>query len=302
MATYVETCDVKVVIDPGSALGPRFNLNPHEREYRALSRSRETILEVAKEADVLTVSHFHYDHYLPSFENWMWIWSSPELAERLYRGKLVLMKDPSSHINLAQRKRGYLFKKFCSRVAKEVHIADGKTFRFGETVLEFSSPVYHGPEGSKLGFVLILTVRTEGCCLVHAPDVQGPMYEEPLRIILKQSPDAVIIGGPPIYLEGFKIKVEELERGRKNLMELARRVPLLIVDHHLLRSSEYREYLSPVISSARNESNRVLTAAEFIGKEPELLEAKRRELHAREPVKKTWYKRLEKGILETSQD
>ena len=35
MATYVETDDVKLVIDPGSALGPRFRLNPHEQEYMA---------------------------------------------------------------------------------------------------------------------------------------------------------------------------------------------------------------------------------------------------------------------------
>lgn len=40
MATLVETDDIKLVIDPGSALGPRFSLSPHECEYTALAQSR----------------------------------------------------------------------------------------------------------------------------------------------------------------------------------------------------------------------------------------------------------------------
>lgn len=37
MSMFVKTDDVKLVIDPGSALGQRFNLYPHECEYVALS-------------------------------------------------------------------------------------------------------------------------------------------------------------------------------------------------------------------------------------------------------------------------
>ena len=103
MATYVETDDLKLIIDPGSALGPRFNLSPHEREYLALARSRERIQDAARGAEVLTVSHYHFDHYVPSFEDWLWVWSSPELAERLYRGKLILAKDIATNINFSQR-------------------------------------------------------------------------------------------------------------------------------------------------------------------------------------------------------
>jgi hypothetical protein len=294
MATLVETDDLKLIIDPGSALGPRFRLNPHEREYLALHRTRRAILEAAKDVEILTVSHYHFDHYVPNFENWLWIWSSPELAAELYTGKLILAKDISSNINASQRKRGYMFRKLNLKLAKEIRVADGRTFKFGKTSLEFSKPVYHGPAGSKLGFVLMLTIRTPGCCLIHSPDAQGPMYDEPLQLILAQKPDMVLMGGPPIYL-AFKLDSEDLAVAQRNLAVLAERVPQLVVDHHLLRSPDYLEYLKPARDVAERAGNRVLTAAELVGQKPQLLEAQRKELHKQEPVKREWYERLERG-------
>lgn len=297
MATLVETDDVKLVIDPGSALGPRFNLSPHEREYMALARSRQEILDAARNADVLTISHYHFDHYVPSFEDRLWVWSSPELAERLYRGKLILAKDISSNINLSQRKRGYIFQKLNSRLAEEIRVADGKSFKFGRTTLEFSKPVFHGTHDSQLGYVLMLTVQTPGCSLMHASDVQGPIDDEPLRLILEQKPDMLLLGGPPLYLLNFKIDQENLMMARKNMQILAECVPLTIVDHHLLRTLEYKEYLGPIYAAAKKNGNQVLTASEFLGFEPNLLEAKRKELHKQYPVSKDWYTRLERGEL-----
>lgn len=295
MATLVETDDLTLVIDSGSALGPRFNLNPHEREYMALARTRRAILDAARGADVLTISHYHFDHYVPNFEDWFWTWSSPEIAEKLYSGKLILAKDASQNINASQRKRGYMFNKLNSERAREIRAADGQSFKFGETTLEFSKPVYHGPEGSALGWVLMLDVRTSGCSLLHAPDVQGPMHDETLQLILAKKPDAVIMGGPPTYLEGFKVESAELAIAQRNLAALAKHVPLLVVDHHLLRSLDYPQYLRPAMQVAEQAGNRLLTAAELMGLEPQLLEARRKELHAQEPVEERWYARLEKG-------
>jgi len=283
MSLYVRTEDLGVVVDPGSCLGPRFGLTPHRREYRALSSSRELIQRAAGRAEVLTVSHFHYDHYLPPFENWLWLWSSPSLAERLYRGKTLLMKDFSSGVTPSQRKRGYLLRKFCSGLAREVEAADGRRFWFGGTELEFSEPVPHGGEGSRMGSVLLLSVRAGRDCLVHAPDVQGLLSPSSLSFILRREPQLVVVGGPPLYLRGFGVRGEKLEEARENLRRLARRVPLLVVDHHLLRSLDYGDYLSPVREEARRRGNRVCTAAELLGREPEPLEARRRELYGLEP-------------------
>ncbi|MEM3402028.1 MAG: hypothetical protein QXH08_02230, partial [Candidatus Hadarchaeales archaeon] len=188
LAVAVETDDVKIVVDPGSALGPRFNLPPHEREYFALASSRKRIFAAARQADVLTISHYHFDHYLPGFEDWTWILSSPELAEALYREKMILAKDPGEKINVSQRRRGYMFWKMCSEIA-ELKVADGRSFEFGKTEVEFSPPVFHGGSDA-LGYVLMLTVKAPGCIFVHASDVQGPVDDGALKRILSEKRDA----------------------------------------------------------------------------------------------------------------
>ena len=46
LATYVETRDVKILIDPSAALGPsRYGLPPHPHEISALEKTKKTIQE-----------------------------------------------------------------------------------------------------------------------------------------------------------------------------------------------------------------------------------------------------------------
>ena len=61
MCTYIETKDVKVLIDPGVSLGPRFSLLPHPVEYNALRESRKRIEEFSEKAELLTISHYHFN-------------------------------------------------------------------------------------------------------------------------------------------------------------------------------------------------------------------------------------------------
>jgi len=285
MATLVETDDVSILIDPGSALGPRFNFLPHEKEYIALAESRERILKAAVDADLVAVSHYHFDHYVPGFEEWKWICSSPELAERIYRGKKMLVKDIRSTINVSQRKRGFMFQKFVSTVARGLEPADGKEFRFGETTVRFSPPAFHGPRGSQLGHVLMVSVKYGTTSFVHGSDVQGPVDRNALPFILGEKPDMVVIGGPPLYLKGFRIGDQELKAARENMISLVRSIPILVIDHHLLRDRGYMQYLKPVIGEASACGHKISTASELVGEKPLLLEAMRRELYEEEPMK-----------------
>ncbi len=299
MATYIETEDLKMIIDPGSALGPRFNLQPHEREYAALFESRERILDAAEEVDYLSISHYHFDHFIPNFENWKYIWSSQEMAEDLYKDKVIFAKDISENINASQRKRGYMFRKKNLEKAEEIIPADDHEFEKGDTTLKFSNPVYHGPEETKLGYSLILTVETPEFNFVHAPDVQGPMYKESLDYILSEEPDLLIVGGPPTYID-FKLDEMDLENSKENLKALAKEVPKLVVDHHLLRDIDYEDFLRPVKNSAKDSGNKVMVASEIIDESPELLEARRKELHEEDPVDDEWYESL--GAKESSEE
>lgn len=284
MCTYVETTDLKVLLDAGASLAPnRHGFPPHPKEYEALQKCREKISKAAEQAEVVTLSHYHFDHHTPSYEDWCYNWSSPEVARQVYEGKLVLVKNYRSMINFSQRRRGWLFKKTAGKYAKSLKTADGKTFEFGNTKLKFSNPVFHGSENSALGWVLMTTIECEDEKFLFASDVQGPMNDFALKIILVEKPQLIIIGGPPIYLAGFRVKDEHIELGMKNLEILAKNIPTTILEHHILREERWREFSQPVFDAASKTGHSMVTAAEFLKNKNNLLEFRRKQLFEMEP-------------------
>lgn len=148
-AWQVETEVVSVLIDPEASLGPRRDrYPPHREEYRALKGSSERIQEAGEEGDVAIVTHYHFDHYVPSFENWRYNWSSEERARSLFSGLTVLAKQPTEDINYSQKKRPYYFDRLCEEVAADLTYADGRTAEYRDLEIRFSPPVPHGPEGT----------------------------------------------------------------------------------------------------------------------------------------------------------
>lgn len=284
MCTYVETTDLKVLLDAGASLAPnRHGFPPHPKEYEALQKCREKISKAAEQAEVVTLSHYHFDHHTPSYEDWCYNWSSPEVARQVYEGKLVLVKNYRSMINFSQRRRGWLFKKTAGKYAKSLKTADGKTFEFGNTKLKFSNPVFHGSENSALGWVLMTTIECEDEKFLFASDVQGPMNDSALKIILVEKPQLIIIGGPPIYLAGFRVKDEHIELGMKNLEISAKNIPTTILEHHILREERWREFSQPVFDAASKTGHSMVTAAEFLKNKNNLLEFRRKQLFEMEP-------------------
>lgn len=284
MCTYVETTDLKVLLDAGASLAPnRHGFPPHPKEYEALQKCREKISKAAEQAEVVTLSHYHFDHHTPSYEDWCYNWSSPEVARQVYEGKLVLVKNYRSMINFSQRRRGWLFKKTAGKYAKSLKTADGKTFEFGNTKLKFSNPVFHGSENSALGWVLMTTIECEDEKFLFASDVQGPMNDFALKIILVEKPQLIIIGGPPIYLAGFRVKDEHIELGMKNLEISAKNIPTTILEHHILREERWREFSKPVFDAASKTGHSMVTAAEFLKNKNNLLEFRRKQLFEMEP-------------------
>lgn len=284
MCTYVETADVRVLLDAGASLGPsRFGLPPHPKEYRALAVCREQISQAAEKADVVTLSHYHFDHHTPSYTDWFSHWSSEEVAKEIYEGKLVLVKNYRVMTNFSQRRRGWMFRKTGGKYAKRLEVADGKTFEFGDTTVRFSDPVFHGTGDSALGWVLMTTIEYENERVLFASDVQGPMHTPTLERIISETPRLVIIGGPPTYLSGFRVAEEHIRQGMRNLERLVQRVSATILEHHLLRDEQWKEQLQPVFDAASERGRKVVTAAEFVGEGNNLLEFRRRELYEREP-------------------
>src|SRR5947199_9340746 len=151
MCTLVRTKDVTVMLDAGVALGPRFRLMPHPREFRARDEARERIEEAADKATIVTISHYHHDHHTPNFVDHVWLGSSQESFERIYKGKIVLAKDSRRKINTAQRRRGWMFRQAAEKLSEKIDAADERTFEFGRTKLRFHATVHYGDSDSEIG-------------------------------------------------------------------------------------------------------------------------------------------------------
>jgi uncharacterized protein len=285
MCTYVETDDVKILLDAGVSLCPyRFGLPPHPKEFEAIIRCREKIVDAAEKVDVVTLSHYHFDHHTPSYEDWLVNWTEEgETAKQIYAGKTVLIKNPREKINASQRQRGWMFQRTAGKHAAKLEVADGKSFIFGETRIRFSEPVFHGSENSFLGWVLMSIIEFHDEKLMFAPDVQGPMSEHTFALIQDEKPQLLIIGGPPLYLTGFKVDEKQIQLGMEHLEKIVENVPLTIMEHHVLRDEKWRDKTENLFRRANAMGHKILTASEFLGKDNECLEAVRRRLFVENP-------------------
>lgn len=271
-AVVVEACGYKVGVDLGASLAPRrYGLPPHEVEVERLERALSEVRREILDSDIVVITHYHYDHYMRS---------EPDL----YKGKILLVKHPRENINPSQRGRSARFLKSVEGKPKSVEYADGRLFEFdGGLVIEFSRPVWHGEPGTKVGRVLMLRILCEGRSVVYTSDVQGPADPEALETLVEWSkprPELLFLGGPPTYFAGFKVPVEAVEEGLRGMEEVIRRVRprTLVYDHHILRDINYSERLERHYSLASGVGVRMVTAAEFMGRPVEQLEARRREL------------------------
>ncbi|HVP37146.1 MAG TPA: hypothetical protein VMT04_09150 [Terriglobales bacterium] len=266
-ATWVET-DQKILIDPGAALGPlRYGLPPSKMEYQRLEELARVIISYAEKSDILVISHYHYDHHFPE--------------QDFYAGKVLLIKDPRNKINFSQKQRGKEFLSLLGKKPQRIESADGKEFEFGKTRLKFSPPFYHGQEYSKLGYVLMTSVSYKGEKLLHASDIQGPQTITATDWMISENPDILILSGYPTLLMGWKFSKFGLEESNRNLIKILSqtKVHTIILDHHLVRDLHYLSKIEEVLKAAENLKKKVITAAEFLGKEPDLLEARRKELY-----------------------
>ncbi|MDI6855417.1 MAG: MBL fold metallo-hydrolase [Candidatus Thermoplasmatota archaeon] len=261
MATYVETKELKIFIDPGAALGPsRYGLPPAKEEWQALDKAYQEIDRVAKLCDVLIISHYHYDHHDPNSD--------------FYKGKKVFAKNRLENINLSQKERGKYFEERVIEKCKLVY-CDSQEFEFKNLKIKFSEPFYHGVERTRLGFVLMTSIEENNKFkFLYTSDVQGPVSKQCCEYIIKEKPDLLYVDGPPTLFLGWKFSYKNLEVAIENLLRIIKELNCeIILDHHLLRDLRYKELLSRVYAKGN-----VKSCAEYLGVALNMLEARRKEL------------------------
>lgn len=281
LCTLVRTPDVSVLFDPSAALARRYSLEPHPMEYLALRDSLKRIRAATREVDIVSISHYHYDHVRPGFTNCIYNLSTRDERKEILMGKVVFAKDYRENINPSQRRRGFFFQKDVKSVVKDLQWADGRQLTFGDTTIRYSEPLPHGPVNSTLGYVLATTIEYNGTRFLFAPDVQGPIAHDTLAYILSQEPNLAIVGGPPTYLSN--LRKDEVQSALYSLSNLVSVVAILVVDHHNMRDSAWSDWIHPVRSVAEESGNRIMTMATLAGQENRCFEAERSDLYRNKP-------------------
>ncbi len=271
-AFFIETGDVRILVDPGVSLAPvRFGLPPHPLEIRAMNECWRTIKDHAARADVLVITHYHFDHFDPT-------------EPLVFNGKVLLIKHPKENINSSQRQRAReLIRNFRS-LPNRVEFADGARFEFGKTSIRFSAAVPHGPN-AKVGWVVEVSIRDGENCFLHSSDIQGASLSQHVAFIREENPDTLYLDGPMTYLLGQGFGPNDLQASIEHIVSVleSSRLRTLITDHHLLRDPNWKKEMAEVFSAAERIGARVVTAAGFLGREDEILEAHRRQLFAWHP-------------------
>ncbi len=328
--TLVKTPDVVILVDPGAAvMQPSFPASWADK-IRWLGEAEAAIRKAGEDADVVVVTHYHYDHYTrdPAF----------------YEGKVLLAKNPNEYINDSQRKRAErffrdLWKHFLGKELEEMmerkeekeypnpldelkhsmsvdfgdyaerrqqllkkgvkwfrkrvknwnsrpkipelesenltlKFADGKSFKFGSTHIRCTRPLFHGIEFSRVGWVFALTVQHGNEKLLYSSDLDGPIIEDYADWIIRENPNVLILDGPMTYMFGYLLTRTTLNRVISNVCRIIEEtdVSLVIFDHHLPREPKFKQRLRSVYELAAEKGKKVVTAAEYLGRKPKVLE------------------------------
>jgi predicted metallo-beta-lactamase superfamily hydrolase len=279
LACVVKTDERTILIDPGVALARlRSGLLPHPVEVAAAFRIREKVLSTFGQATDVVISHFHGDHMPMRAED---PYQLPMEALPSLDGMNFWCKGPEKISSLSLKRRHEL----SDFLGFPLPASEGRK----SESMDFSSPVPHGAREKGFGTVLMTRICEEDEVFVHSSDIQLLDREAVLKI-LAWGPTIVFASGPPLYLSH---RVPEVRKeASENALLLARNVDTLILDHHLLRSFEGYSWLKELAGKVEN---RVLCAAEFMGKEPELLEAQRKNLYEKMPVPSGWHEAYAKG-------
>ena len=274
LCCLVVTPDRRVLVDPGVALGfVRHGHMPHPVPVAMGRTVRARIIAARETATDIVFSHFHGDH-IPLAE------ANPyQLAIRDLPPEIATRRAwcPSPDgLSTAMSAR---YEALAALFGANLRIAEGS--EHGE--ISFSPPVPHGEPDGRQGTVMMTRIRSRGQAFVHASDIQL-LNDEAVDRILDWRPDTVLAAGPPMYLK--RLDAAARDRAWYSAVRLLKNVPTVILDHHIMRSSNGLTWLR---SLSERTGRRAYSAAGYMGRPPLLLEARREELYDAMPVPEGWH-------------
>ena len=285
MCTKVATPDITIMLDPGCSLGPRRGFTiPHPNEYKKLHQITDNIIKESIECDILAISHYHHDHFKPRINDETYIHTNHQITRQIFTNKDIFVKSPRDHIGRNQKSRAKYLRHSLSKYVNKIHDSDFRRMKFGNTVVDFSFPVPHGEQDTRLGYVIMARISYEDECFFFAPDVQGPVVNSTIKYILDTPVDLLFLGGAPFYL-GEKLQNFPFKQALENVILLNEKVPLIIIDHHCCRSeTDFNDFLRKIKEHPNlNTKHEIMAAADFMNMPRTFLEANRANLYKNQP-------------------
>jgi hypothetical protein len=280
LCVFITTNGRKILIDPGIALGyRRFGLLPHPFQVAIGYNIRENIISILKSGVTdIVFSHYHGDHIpLPDANPFQL--DAYQVSPYFKKPKLWCKSPENISYNMLIRR-----KELMKILQRDFPNSEGEK----EGFLKFSPPVCHGR--MKKNHVMMTRIEEGNVVFVHASDIQL-LDNKAISLILKWNPTIVLASGPPFYLKQYQTK-EIYDDAWENAVMLAETVSTLILDHHLYRNKVGLDFISKL---SKKTGKRIICAAQFMKKEPILLEAYRRELYGELPVDPKWHEQYAKG-------
>jgi predicted metallo-beta-lactamase superfamily hydrolase len=273
MACVIEAAGLKIIIDPGTALGPnRFRLPPHLLEQEIAQKVQRLLQDQLMDTTHVVITHFHGDHH-PMVEADISQLHAHSVLNSLKHA--VILAKSNHAVSRRQIRRRRLLEQF---LEKSLIDADNRQVAF----MCFSEPVPHGEPENKAGTVIMTKLTTDGTTFVHGSDIQL-LNDKAVEIICEWKPDIAFIAGPPLYiLENQKNAQYVLRSINERLARLTSNCGTIILDHHLMRSRDGEAWLDRMAALYGKE--KLCCAADFAQLPRNLLEADRKTLQTTKSV------------------
>jgi predicted metallo-beta-lactamase superfamily hydrolase len=268
MATFVETKNLSILIDPGANLESlRYGLPPHPLEQWCLKKLRDRIQLFSKSANIIIITHYDYAHFNPT-------------SLKLYYGKVLFLKNPTQQINTYNRKLAFDFIQKIKGKSKDIKYIDGRKLQMGKLTITFSKPLGLIND-NKSDFIIQVAIQEKEDIFLFTSDIYGLAQKEALDFIIEQSPNFLYLDGPITYLHNNTQRLQILEKTLWNMEQLFKKIKIqnIILDHHLLRDLQWKEKIHPLFESAKKYNIKIQTASEYRGEDNNLLEARRDQLY-----------------------
>ncbi|MBN2244976.1 MAG: MBL fold metallo-hydrolase [Candidatus Aminicenantes bacterium] len=285
LSCVVETRDRRIVIDPGLALGyQRHGLLPHPFQVAVGETVRRKIYAVLNDCTDIIISHYHGDHVPLADANPFQI--SAQKTAVYFQEPQLWCKCPHD-LSTSMNKR---YQDLSRIFTRKLNCSEGKT----DGPLSFSQPVPHGEAHSQLGKVMMTRVEDKQEIFIHASDIQL-LDDSPIEQILAWKPSIVLASGPPLYL-GY-LPAKKRKKALELALLLAKNIPVLILDHHMLRNEEGFHWLDDLSASC---GRKIYCAADYMQRRRLPLEAWRNRLYQEMPVPEGWHAAYARGLTDTA--